>query len=52
MSGLKGVSVKRKPPEERWSKEGFDKLKGTPWKMRPQSEEDIDAPIRIELPEA
>ena len=49
---IKGGSVKRKPLEDRWSKEGFDKLRGTPWKLRPQSEEDIDAAIPIDLPPA
>eukprot|EP00435_Cladocopium_sp_Y103_P036193 s510_g9.t1 len=49
---IKGGSVKRKALEQRWSKEGFEKLRGTPWKMRPQSAEDLDAPVAIELPEA
>ena len=48
---IKGGSVKRMPLESRWSAEGFDKLKGTPWKLRPQAVGDIDAAVRIELPE-
>lgn len=48
---IKGGSLKRTPEEKRWSKEGFEKLCGTPWNLRPQRAEDLDAAIRIELPE-
>lgn len=48
---IKGGSLKRTPEEKRWSKEGFEKLRGTRWNLRPQRAEDLDAAIRIELPE-
>ena len=48
---IKGGSLKSTPEEKRWSKEGFEKLCGTPWNLRPQRAEDLDAAIRIELPE-
>ena len=48
---IKGGSLKRTPEDKRWSKEGFEKLCGTPWNLRPQRAEDLDAAIRIELPE-
>ena len=49
---IKGGSLKRMTVEDRWTKDGLDKLRGTPWKMRPQSIEDIDAAVAIDLPEA
>ena len=47
---IKGGSVKRMPEEKRWSTEDFDQMCGTPWKMRPQKPEDLDAPIAIAMP--
>ena len=49
---IKGGSVKKTAADQRWSKENFTDLKGTPWKMRPQVEGDMDAPIPIDLPPA
>ena len=48
---IKGGSVKRQPLEQRWSAEGFDGLKGTPWQLRPRSTEDVDGVVPIDLPE-
>ncbi|CAL1158697.1 unnamed protein product, partial [Cladocopium goreaui] len=47
---IKGGSVKRMPEEKCWSTEDFDQMCGTPWKMRPQKPEDLDAPIAIAMP--
>ena len=47
---IKGGSVKRVREEKRWSKEGFDKMCGTPWKLRPKKPEDLDAPMAVALP--
>lgn len=50
---LKGGSVKRMAPEQRWSTKDFEKMKGTPWKLRPRTPEDVDAvPVPIALPVA
>ena len=49
----KGGSIKRVPIEQRWDMEDFDKLRGTPWNLRPRMAEDVDSlPVRIALPEA
>ena len=48
---IKGGSPKRMPEAKRWSNQEFDQLVGTPWKMRPQGGENLDAPVRVELPE-
>ncbi|CAK9049785.1 Retrovirus-related Pol polyprotein from transposon TNT 1-94 [Includes: Protease [Durusdinium trenchii] len=48
---IKGGSLKRLTVEERWA--DVELFKGTPWKMRPKSEEDVEAAaVRIELPAA
>jgi len=48
---LKGGSLKRMVEEKRWTKDDFDRMMGTPWRMRPQRPEDLDAAVRVELPE-
>eukprot|EP00438_Fugacium_kawagutii_P000480 Skav216940 [mRNA] locus=scaffold3396:50058:57739:+ [translate_table: standard] len=49
----KGGSIKRVPLEQRWDDEDFEKLRGTPWNLRPRLAEDVDSlPVRIELPPA
>ncbi|CAK9017766.1 Retrovirus-related Pol polyprotein from transposon TNT 1-94 [Durusdinium trenchii] len=48
---IKGGSLKRLTVEERWA--DVELFKGTPWKMRQKSEEDVEvAAVRIELPAA
>ena len=48
---IKGGSLKRLTVEERWA--DVELFRGTPWKMRPKSEEDVEAAaVRIELPAA
>ncbi len=48
---LKGGSLKRMVEEKRWAKDDFDRMMGTPWRMRPQRPEDLDAAVQVELPE-
>ena len=48
---IKGGSVKRQPLAQRWSLDGFDRLKGTPWQLRPKAVEDVDGVVPINLPE-
>ena len=48
----KGGSIKRVPSDKQWDLEDFDKLKGTPWNLRPKTAEDVDAlPVRIPIPQ-
>ena len=50
---IKGSSVKRMTQQERWDPSDMEKLRGTPWNLRPRMAGDVDSlPIPIELPKA
>ena len=46
---VKGHSLHRRAEEDRWSKEGFDQLRGLPWKWTNPVER--AAPNRVDMPE-
>ena len=46
---LKGGSLKKMVEEKRWVKDDCSQMMGTPWRMRPQRPEDLDAAVRVEL---
>ena len=48
---IKGSNVKRMTQQERWDPSDMEKLRGTPWNLRPRMAGDVDSlPIPIELP--
>ena len=50
---IKGGSIKRMSPKDRWDASDLESLAGTPWNLRPKTPEDVDSlPVRIELPAA
>ena len=50
---IKGGSIKRMSPKDRWDASDLESLVGTPWNLRPKTPEDVDSlPVRIELPAA
>ena len=50
---LKGGSIKRMSPAERWDASDFESMIGTPWMLRPKTLEDVDSlPVKLELPAA
>ena len=49
---LRGGSLRRMTPEERWNDEEFEKLQGVPWKpMASEESRRVEAPVKVDLPE-
>ncbi|CAE7245381.1 unnamed protein product [Symbiodinium sp. CCMP2592] len=49
---LRGGSLRRMSPEERWNDDEFDKLQGVPWKpMASEESRRTEAPVKVDLPE-
>eukprot|EP00973_Karenia_brevis_P069091 9605088-Karenia_brevis.AAC.1 len=48
---MRGTALHRRPEEERWTTEGWEKLCGTPWEMRPSARGEMEFALPIERPE-